>query len=45
MKGEATITDDEGNAVSLHQGETLLIPATTKKVNISGELKFLETFV
>lgn len=45
MKGEATITDDEGNAVNLHQGETLLIPATTKKVNISGELKFLETFV
>ncbi|MBQ6653311.1 MAG: class I mannose-6-phosphate isomerase [Prevotella sp.] len=45
LKGEGTITDDEGNTVSLRQGETLLLPATTRQVGISGTLKFLETFV
>ena len=45
MKGEGTIVDDEGNETSLKAGETVLIPATTKELKVSGNVKFLETFV
>jgi mannose-6-phosphate isomerase len=45
MKGEGTIADDEGNETSLKAGETVLIPATTKELKVSGNMKFLETFV
>ena len=45
MKGEGTIVDDEGNETSLKAGETVLIPATTKELKVSGNMKFLETFV
>ncbi len=45
MKGEGTIADDEGNETSLKAGETVLIPATTKELKVSGNVKFLETFV
>ena len=45
MKGEGTIVDDEGNETSLKAGETVLISATTKELKVSGNVKFLETFV
>ena len=45
MKGEATLTDDEGNETSLRAGETVLLPATTKEVRVKGTVKFLETYV
>lgn len=45
MKGKATITDNEGNEVSFSEGESILIPATTKELDVKGEIKFLETFV
>ena len=45
MRGEGTIVDDEGNETSLKAGETVLIPATTKELKVSGNVKFLETFV
>ena len=45
IKGEGSLTDDEGNTASLREGETLLIPATTSMVRVSGEIKFLETYV
>jgi mannose-6-phosphate isomerase len=45
LKGEATITDNEGNQVSLRAGESMLVPATTQTLKVDGELKFLETYV
>jgi mannose-6-phosphate isomerase len=45
MKGEATVTDDQGQQTTLHEGETLLIPANTQTVAVEGTLKFLETYV
>lgn len=34
MEGSGTITDDCGNMVCVHQGETVLLPASTKAVTI-----------
>lgn len=45
IKGEGSLTDDEGNTTSLNEGETLLIPATTNVVRVAGRIKFLETYV
>ena len=45
LKGEATITDNEGNEVSLRAGESMLVPATTETLKVEGTLKFLETYV
>lgn len=45
VKGEAEITDNEGNKTTLHEGESILVPATTKTLNVEGTLKFLETYV
>ena len=45
LKGEATITDNENNVTTLTEGETILIPATTKELQIKGTVKFLETYV
>lgn len=47
MEGSCTVTDNEGNAVALNAGESILFPATTKEVNVKvdGHAKFLETYV
>ena len=45
IKGESSLTDNEGNTTTLREGESLLIPATTKTININGNIKFLETYV
>ena len=45
IKGEAIFTDNEGNKMSLRAGESMLVPATTETLNISGNIKFLETYV
>jgi len=45
MKGEAAVTDNEGNRTTLSEGETMLVPATTKSLHVSGAVKFLETYV
>ena len=45
MKGAATVTDNEGNETTLRAGETLLVPATTRELKISGTIKLLETYV
>ena len=42
--GEGTLTAD-GETVTLRAGETVLLPATTAEVAVSGKVKFLETFV
>ena len=45
LKGEGKIVDNEGHEVSIKTGETLLVPATTERLRISGTFKFLETYV
>ena len=45
LKGEGKITDNEGNKVSIMAGDTLLIPATTETLSVSGTVKFLETYI
>ena len=45
LKGEAVITDNEGNRTSLRAGESMLVPATTETLKVEGTLKFLETYV
>lgn len=45
LKGEGTVTDNEGNETTLKAGETILIPATTDELKVTGTVKFLETYV
>ena len=45
LKGEAKITDNEGNTVGFQAGESILVPATTKTLKVDGTIKFLETYV
>ena len=44
LKGEARLTDNEGNTTTLRGGETLLIPASTATIKVDGNIKFLETY-
>ena len=44
LKGEGTLTID-GEEVTFHAGESILIPATAKEVRTEGTMKFLETYV
>jgi mannose-6-phosphate isomerase len=44
LKGVGLLSID-GDEVVLHAGETILLPAFVKEVNISGTVKFLETYV
>lgn len=45
LKGSATIVDEEGNETTLQMGESVLIPATTKELKVTGTIRFLETYV
>lgn len=45
LKGNATITDNEGNIFTLQAGESVLVPATTETLKVDGNIKFLETYV
>lgn len=45
LKGSGEIIDNEGNTTILCEGETILIPATTSEVKVTGNIKFLETYV
>ncbi|MDH6358573.1 type I phosphomannose isomerase catalytic subunit [Parabacteroides sp. PF5-9] len=47
MEGGAKITDDKGNVIEVHQGQTVLIPAETKQVNILplSTVKLMETYI
>jgi mannose-6-phosphate isomerase len=45
IKGCGTITDNEGNEVTLQAGESILVPATTELLKVTGTVKFLETYV
>ena len=45
LKGQATITDNEGNTITLQGGESTVVPASTQTLKVDGTLKFLETYV
>ena len=44
LSGECTLSTDDAET-QLRAGETVLLPATTQTLNVSGTVKFLETFV
>lgn len=44
VKGEGSITAN-GEETTFRMGDTILLPATTGEVKVSGTVKFLETFV
>lgn len=44
-KGSGTLTDNEGNTLTLQAGESILVPATTQTLKAEGTIKFLETYV
>ena len=44
LKGEAKITDNEGNEITLQGGESIVVPASTQALKVEGTLKFLEVF-
>ena len=45
--GEAQITDDAGNAFALHAGQSVLVPATARRLTFrpQGTFRALETFI
>lgn len=45
VKGNGTLTDNEGNVSTLHECETLLVPATTRTLDVKGNIRLLETYV
>ncbi|MDO4160139.1 MAG: class I mannose-6-phosphate isomerase [Prevotellaceae bacterium] len=45
IKGEGVFVDNEGNETTLREGETILVPATTDTLYVTGTIKFLETYV
>ena len=47
MEGKATIRDNKGNEIAVHQGQTVLIPADTKEVTLTPapNAKFMETYI
>jgi mannose-6-phosphate isomerase len=47
MKGEATIRDNRDNALHVHRGQTVLIPADTESAVIEPgqDCELLETYV
>lgn len=45
VKGEGSITDEQGNKYTFIAGETVLVPANVNTVRVEGTVKFLETYV
>lgn len=47
MAGKAMLRDNKGNELSVHQGQTVLIPADTEVVTLipSPKAKFLESYI
>ena len=45
LKGEGKLKGEDGDEIRIKGGETILLPATTGKVYIEGEIKMLETHV
>lgn len=47
IEGRGTLTDDSGAAVTVHQGETVLIPASTRSLTLTpdGGMKVLTSWI
>ncbi len=47
MEGELELSDDQGNSLSLHQGQSVLVPAELQSVRLApkGQCKLMETFI
>ena len=45
MSGEASLTDNWGNIVNVRQGETLLVPASTRQASLHGNATLLVVWV
>lgn len=47
VEGKGMIADDSGNEMPIHQGETVLLPATVKSLRIvpEGKLKMLTSCI
>ena len=47
VEGEGSLTDSEGNTVTLRQGETVLVPAETESVtfNPNGQMKLITSYI
>ena len=47
MEGKATLCDNNGYEISVHQGQTVLIPATAKAVTLTPapKAKFMEAYI
>lgn len=47
VEGRGSLTDNDGNKIELHQGETILIPATTKTIEFepSPNMKILTSCI
>lgn len=47
MEGELELSDDQGNSLSLHQGQSVLVPAELQSVRLTpkGQCKLMETFI
>lgn len=44
IEGELTLTDDRDNAVTVRQGESVLIPAMAKEITLSGKGKVIDAY-
>ena len=46
-KGNGTVTDDSGNSITIRQGESILVPATAKTLDIAPQngMELLATWV
>jgi len=47
IEGSGVLTDNEGHEIPMHQGETVLFPATTEKVRVrpNGAMKLLTSWI
>ena len=48
MEGTGTISDADNNVVSVNRGESILVPACEKSINITpnnGKMKLLEVYI
>ena len=47
MEGKVTLRDAQGNEVSLHQGQSVLVPAANPSLTLTpeGSVKLLETYI
>lgn len=47
VEGQGSLTDSEGNAITLRQGETVLLPACTKNFTLApeGKMKALTSYI